>query len=78
MLKGETGTGKELFARALHYGSARAGGPLIPVNCGAIPDELFESELFGHERGAFTDGRPSDRSSGQEGRRGEGNRTPLP
>jgi transcriptional regulator with PAS, ATPase and Fis domain len=57
MLKGETGTGKELFARALHYGSARAGGPLIPLNCGAIPDELFESELFGHERGAFTDAR---------------------
>jgi len=57
LLLGETGTGKELFGRALHYGSTRSSGPLIPVNCGAIPDELFESELFGHERGAFTDAR---------------------
>ncbi|HEY7208684.1 MAG TPA: sigma-54 dependent transcriptional regulator [Bryobacteraceae bacterium] len=57
LLIGETGTGKELFARTIHYSSRRSQGPLIPINCGAIPDELFENELFGHERGAFTDAR---------------------
>lgn len=54
MISGETGTGKDLCARAVHYLSARAHGPFIPVNCGAIPVELMENELFGHERGAYT------------------------
>ncbi len=54
VLQGETGSGKELIAHAIHQSSARANGPFVPVDCGAIPETLIESELFGHEKGAFT------------------------
>lgn len=61
LVRGETGTGKEMAARAIHYLGERRDHPFIPVDCGAIPDNLVENELFGHERGAYTDARQSQR-----------------
>ena len=60
LINGESGTGKELVARTLHEWSDRRGGHFVPINCGAIPKELLESELFGHRKGSFT-GASTDR-----------------
>jgi len=69
-ITGETGTGKEMAARAIHYLGCRAGQPFVPVNCGAIPGELVENELFGHERGAFTGATTATRGLVAEADRG--------
>jgi len=61
LIEGETGCGKELAARAVHYTSSRRDMPFVPVNCGAIPDTLIENEFFGHRRGAFTDAKQDQR-----------------
>ena len=70
LITGETGTGKEVVGRAIHYLSPRAGKPFVPVNCGAIPIELLENELFGHERGAFTGASGSRNGLIQEAEKG--------
>lgn len=61
LIAGETGTGKEIVARAIHYQSSRHAKPFIPINCGALPDHLFENELFGHARGAYTGASSSEK-----------------
>jgi two-component system response regulator AtoC len=63
LLEGENGTGKDLIAKTLHHQSVRQAEPFIAINCAAIPDSLLESELFGYEKGAFTDARVAEKGA---------------
>jgi two-component system response regulator AtoC len=70
LLEGETGTGKDLIARAIHFASSRGREPFVPISCSALPENLLESELFGYEKGAFTDAKVSKKGLFETGNRG--------